>query len=133
MTRRDREPLRISFRGWFWIGYTAAIIVALICLAAAVFGWFSPPAAGLVPGAHVQLPPAHYQGDAVTAVNFTSDPNRACVRMGAPRRSMACYGRGVMVLPNPCLPVYRGERFAEIACHELGHRNSWPADHRVFQ
>lgn len=29
------------------------------------------------------------------------------------------------ILPNPCGKQYAGEPFAALACHELGHANSW--------
>lgn len=131
------EPFRISFRGWFWIITIAACLAfwtALIWwIASSLADRGEPQVAAMTPADYMLQPPERFQGDVTTVVYFTRDPNLACVRDGAPPRALACTGPLRVVLPHPCLPVYRGERFAQAACHEAAHRNGWPAHNPVFQ
>lgn len=79
-------------------------------------------------------PPAKYHGDNSAAAHFL---NRDALQIkcgnDAPKgyAYAGCSGdiAGVptIVLPNPC--AYRHEKFAQIACHELGHRNGWNKTH----
>lgn len=63
---------------------------------------------------------------------FSGDTDTACRQIGAVSAEGAqivgCHHGGVIVLPNPCTWPNRSD-FADIACHELGHANLWPANH----
>lgn len=80
----------------------------------------------------VARPPDRFQGDNATVVVFVSDVSKFCQNAPDGYRIIACMkvtkeGTPVMVLPNPC--QFRGELYGHIACHELGHRNSWSGNH----
>ena len=63
-------------------------------------------------------------------VMFTDTPDMACkLAFGnISSRALACAtvgpdssGVNRMILPNPCLPVFQHEFYAQVACHELRH------------
>lgn len=86
------------------------------------------------------MPPIRFRGDAgIPKVQFAKglQVSSLCkIDLLTGQEVMACtflapdtMKPNRMVLPNPCQPQFRGERFAELACHELGHANGWPATH----
>lgn len=75
-------------------------------------------------------PPQSMQSDTIVGVEFTNDET-ILARCG--KDAAACEWRDgkkrpLIVAPNPC--DFTGESFALVMCHELGHANGWPADHR---
>lgn len=86
-------------------------------------------------------PPARYQAARDwTVVRLATVPPVAstavCVKLGSrpppagsyyPSCKHTFHGDQVVVAPNPC--AFRGERFAQLMCHELAHVHGWPADH----
>ena len=84
------------------------------------------------------MPPPEYRGDVQASVFFLSPADVDDVCGNAVGREpgvvyFACSrplgkGRGIIVLPNPCAYGERGERFAELACHEIAHVNGWIHD-----
>ena len=86
-------------------------------------------------GSFQQQPPAKYRGDGLVAVEFV-DPDKIpalCVAgtnidLGANKVITACVKGAFMYLPNPCTWPNDSD-YRQIACHELGHRNGWPANH----
>jgi hypothetical protein len=76
------------------------------------------------------MPPERFRGDAAAFVIFTNpaEVEKLCGPASSPeKRVVGCHSGGVIVLPNPCLT--EGERYARLACHELGHRNLWSGLH----
>lgn len=78
--------------------------------------------------------PARFQGDNAAVVYFinTKDLQTMCGGDAPEGYYYAgCSGTRdgvpVIALPNPC--QFDNEPYAHIACHELGHRNGWPATH----
>lgn len=52
-----------------------------------------------------------------------------CSKLGSRVVAAGCaVGKDLIVLPNPCLRYQLGS-YAQLACHELGHVNGWPATH----
>jgi hypothetical protein len=83
----------------------------------------------------VQTPPARYQRDTTASVEFIAAEMiiPRCIERGAMILANACADTKLITITNPC--NYQGESYARRLCHELGHINSWPADHsnpRVF-
>lgn len=82
-----------------------------------------------------QLPPIQYRGDATATVEFI-DPEAVpalCSALGAPplrlpRYALACTVGTTIIMPNPCAWPNRSD-YRDMLCHELGHKNGWPADH----
>lgn len=76
-------------------------------------------------------PPESLRGDATVLVRFV-DPEQLpaiCKSYGATVIAAACtVNRQLVVLPNPCVR-YHDTKYGQLACHELGHVNGWPADH----
>lgn len=95
---------------------------ALLCIGLAILlgGCASSPV--------YERPPAQYQGDRRSVVEFTDNAAARCVELNAAPNSIACgvVGGALMVLPNPCRWP---DPFAELVCHELGHNNRWAKDH----
>lgn len=79
-------------------------------------------------------PPERFRGDTGAVVWFLS-PAEVDLRCGdITGRQLgdtfyACTHGVDITLPNPCGAQFAGERFARLACHELGHENLWPATH----
>lgn len=76
------------------------------------------------------MPPERFQGDTgVLQIRFVAEPNAegAC-GLSSKGTFQACVRGGVLILPNPC-PRGATERFAELTCHEMAHRNGWPDNH----
>lgn len=73
-------------------------------------------------------PPLALQHDGQAHVKFMArgEVTAACEALGAPEAAIAACTKGsLIVLPNPCQwPLH--EAYAELACHELGHRNEPP-------
>lgn len=88
----------------------------LASLAASVFVFFLQP-------------PEGYRHDAQAQVKFLNPRKMTayCEGLGVrgEREPISACTRGrFMVLPNPCdWPV--ADAYAELTCHELGHRNLW--------
>lgn len=84
------------------------------------------------------MPPAEYRGNAQAAVFFLSPDGvqQVCAPAIGYAKGVIVYacakqtgkGQGIMVLPNPCPFGEAGERFAELACHELSHLRGWSHD-----
>jgi hypothetical protein len=74
-------------------------------------------------------PPLRFQGDATATVEFTYDVHPSCGKDPPGKRLEACQSGPRITLPNPCDPAFKGEAFARLSCHELGHFNGWPGDH----
>jgi hypothetical protein len=89
--------------------------------------------AGCSRPAHLERPPARFQGDRAVVALLTADPIAACRRIGAVapegRVLVACEQNNVLVLLNPCLIPPGEDEWADDACHELGHAGGWPANH----
>lgn len=82
-------------------------------------------------GGTILAPPERYQGNAIVVVRFDErlEIERICSeRVGHYAMACADVGRGSIYTENPC-GVQDGW-YAELLCHELAHRNGWPADHR---
>lgn len=84
-------------------------------------------------GSFQQQPPDRYRADGLVAVQFV-DPDQipalcaAGQDLGAGKVIGACVKGLFMILPNPCAWPNDSD-YRQIACHELGHRNGWPASH----
>jgi hypothetical protein len=83
----------------------------------------------------VQTPPARFQSDTTASVEFIAAERiiPRCIERGATVLANACADTRLITITNPC--EYQHESYAKRLCHELGHINSWPADHsnpRVF-
>lgn len=78
-------------------------------------------------------PPERFRSDASSRVTYLPPEavDRACAPEPRPCGVVyyGCATHGRVTLPNPCAAQFAGERFAELACHELGHVNGWPATH----
>jgi hypothetical protein len=75
----------------------------------------------------VELPPQRFQGDAGAMVQFKTDVTKLCGVSPDPKKRMAaCQDGEFIVLPNPC---QFAEPYARIVCHEMAHKQGWPADH----
>lgn len=80
------------------------------------------------------IPPVKFRADAMATVAFVADPDGRCAPPDDVRQYRACVvtypgGAQLMVLPNPC-KFASVDFYARWACHELGHRNGWPANHK---
>ena len=77
----------------------------------------------------VQTPPVRFQSDTTASVEFIAAERiiPRCLERGAMILANACADRELITITNPC--AYPGESYARRLCHELGHINSWPADH----
>lgn len=79
------------------------------------------------------LPPTRFMGENVAVTIYANDVTQYCPTQPMPGyRLLGCHftttdGVPIIVLPNPCFVP--DEVYALIACHELGHRNSWGANH----
>lgn len=83
-------------------------------------------------GGSVQLPPAQYQRDTSAAVHFRDrmEIERICSeRVGHYSQACADIGGMNIWIENPC-NVADQHWYPALLCHEIGHRNGWPADHR---
>jgi len=112
----------IRTRGFVWgigVGLCATFWLAIILLLTGCAATTSG----------VQLPPERFRHDTVVAVKFETDAAMRCQEIGAPPGSAACFGQGLAIMPNPCDLLWSHEIFARLMCHEIGHRNGWPADH----
>ncbi len=75
------------------------------------------------------IPPVRHQRDNVAIVFFVSDVSQLCGKPDDPKyTTLACQHGEKLALPNPC-KYAAFEFYARIVCHELGHRNGWPALH----
>lgn len=101
----------------------AWVLAALICMAGAAHA-----------EDRVQRPPARYRGDSWAIVRWVdiTKVDRACREMGATTGPytwiQGCTLGRNMILPNPCL--FMGF-LADLFCHEVGHVNGWPANHKA--
>lgn len=83
---------------------------------------------------HEGRAPHAYRADATVTVVFTRNVQRECEAIGLRgdhNMTKACSytvgGKTTIIMPNPC--PERGD-YAKLMCHEIGHANGWPADHR---
>lgn len=82
-------------------------------------------------------PPVRFQHDTTARIATVSTQDALNAECGKPadptkvraacRRSFV--GRTTIVLPNPCLPQFKGQDFAWRLCHELAHNEGWSANH----
>lgn len=100
--------------------------LGVVALGSLSLGAATPPKSTLVDSG---FPPVRYQGEAAAAVYFLDDVSVACGKAAPGYTILACAQGVNIALPNPCKPEFRGEVFARIACHELGHRNGWNRYH----
>jgi hypothetical protein len=79
---------------------------------------------------YVQQPPERLRADNTAVVRFATSPDAACRQIGAASEGtiLGCHHAGLIVIPNPCAWPNRSD-YADLACHELGHRNGWPGNH----
>ena len=80
----------------------------------------------LIAQAFAQRAPQAYRGPVQITVQFTNAENvDGLCRMITEdrlRNREACANEQIMILPDPC--TYPG-RYAEVACHEIGHARGW--------
>lgn len=80
----------------------------------------------------ISAPPSEFRGDNESKVVFTNP--RSIMDMCG-EKAIACVveigGEKVIYVPNPCRSRDRRDRYANVVCHELGHKNGWPADHSL--
>jgi hypothetical protein len=110
----------------------AAIALCLIFWGLVIFGVLSLVGCEQETGGNIMLPPEQYQGNASAAVHFAArlDVERICSeRVGRHSNACASIGGPNIWIENPC-HVADQHWYPALLCHELGHRNSWPADHR---
>lgn len=69
-------------------------------------------------------PPARFQHDQNVDVFFTNDSG---ITSNCPEGSYSCANDKIIFLPNPC--TIKGDWFAAVVCHELGHVNGWTQEH----
>jgi hypothetical protein len=81
-------------------------------------------------------PPVRFQLDTtvrIATVSTQDGLDQECGRAEAGKVRAACIrgprGRATIILPNPCLPQFKGQDFAWRLCHELGHKEGWGKDH----
>jgi hypothetical protein len=76
-------------------------------------------------------PPVNYQGDATATVQFVNQDQIDSLCGKAPKgfQTEACQTGPKIILPNPCSAEFKGEVYARLSCHELGHLNGWPSNH----
>lgn len=80
-------------------------------------------------------PPLRFQNDTAATISTMSPEqvDRWCGLLAGrelyPPGStfLACHYAGTIYVPNPC--GFPDEQFAQIACHELAHRQGWTAMH----
>jgi len=105
-----------------WGGLLALCLAA--CTSSAPLKQYEQPAFP-----YVARPTPDAQGDRAAMVFFIDQSLTAkkCEEWGADiNNALACAGFGFIILPNPC--EFSDERYAQIACHELGHLNGWHHD-----
>jgi hypothetical protein len=75
--------------------------------------------------AFIALPPIQYRHNTETAVYFMSAEGveSTCEMLTQLPNRLACANSNEIIAPNPC--SYRGDYYADILCHELGHVNGW--------
>lgn len=77
-------------------------------------------------------PPERLQHDGIIwgKTYFTNNIEAHCGKAPEGWRFVGCViGKDTLVLLNPCSPEFRREKYARIACHELGHINGWSGEH----
>lgn len=88
-----------------------------------------PPPLSAVP-ARIQRPPQGYQNPASFSVHTmpSYEIGYLCHDLGATSAGdLACTLGQTVYMPNPC--EFRGDRYADLLCHEAGHVQGWPANH----
>lgn len=80
------------------------------------------------------MPPERFRQENSAKVLFVRDVTPVC-RQTPPKglRVIACTvrlrgGETIVVMPHPCDTAH-SDRYALIACHELGHVNGWSSEH----
>lgn len=74
------------------------------------------------------MPPVRFMGDAGSIVAFVTDLNQTCGTPPKDKKWAGCRRGDIIYLPNPCPFALKGN-YAWRVCHELAHRNGWPAYH----
>ncbi len=89
------------------------------------------PAAGASWRGRLLRPLAEYRNDTRAMVHFTQAAAQQCNEIFDLAGVDACarIGVGEVWMPNPCSAYWRGDRYADLMCHEIGHTNGWPATH----
>jgi hypothetical protein len=85
-------------------------------------------------GGSIELPPEQYQRNTSAAVHFGErfEVTAECQdKVGHPVAACATIGGPNIWIENPCdvARFDRGQWYARLLCHEMGHANGWPADH----
>lgn len=82
-------------------------------------------------GTHASIPPEQYQNDGVYRTHFMASAALECRSRFGLHSVEACASHleTEAWMPNPCAAFWRGDRYADLMCHELGHMNGWPGDH----
>lgn len=79
-------------------------------------------------------PPVRYRHNATLTVDLQDQAaiSRTCQSLfGRPppgAQTNACFTGERAILPNPCT-FPKSDIYAHLLCHELAHRNGWPATH----
>lgn len=115
-----------------------AATLAAVIMAFSTVATVAPLAAPLTDsvidaGFRVPLPPKEFRGDNIIIGEvFFGAQETVDLYCGGHGDIIACarFDGSRMVLPNACQPEFRGQQYADIVCHELGHPNGWGADGR---
>ena len=109
--------------------------LAAVCAGALLCASASPPDDGHnTRSSDVFPPPRFHAAEIGLPVLLVNNVEPFCGTAPKGKYVIACVrrlsnGQPVMVLPNPCFPVFRGEFFARIACHEKAHSVGWSGMH----
>jgi len=112
---------------------TIAMVFFALAALVVVF-WISTARAGTID----INPPTEFQGNATVTVRFVTAERlqEICTALlGDPNgRWAGCVDNfGAIIIENPCALEYWRSPYRQAICHELGHINGWPADHRSGQ
>lgn len=75
----------------------------------------------------IRKPPRRYQGNAAYLYRETTPAIVAA--MCKSDLAVGCAIGGFVIGPNACDPMFAGERFAALHCHEKGHVLGWSPEH----
>jgi hypothetical protein len=76
------------------------------------------------------MPPERFRANAQVTIQFAGQDtiDKICGKAPCNLITLGCQTPKKIILPNPCKYGSK-DAFAELACHELGHLNGWPATH----
>ena len=77
------------------------------------------------------MPPQRFKGEAIVPVGFLyiDALGEVCGKAELPLTRLGCANRKVVAIIHPCAPIFKGEIFARLMCHEIAHVHGWPASH----